>query len=539
MSVTSAASARARFSSFAIATIGILVAVAMSFVLAHLSPVKATLVLIGLAMFLPTLVLKNPKAYWLFLLVISIPFDISKWLSAWLIDPQTLVDLYGQPASGTTAIEVYLSDVVLVAMVLPWLAQVAMRREKIYFPAIGYFFVFYLVWALLVSLINAPSLYLSMFEIFRQTLYFLAFVYLINNLSTRLQLRSVMWAVFIGFIIGAASVIAFFFLNYGTKTQFFASLKGQESTRTASSRLARNEPPDSGNLTIKADNNSRGLSSGGEVTGIKRSQGIFRHPAIPASLCGLILPLVLAYLVAARSNLHRLLFFAIFALGIVGLALTFSRAGAIGLAAGIVTFFGVAGWSGLIHRRMLMLSVVALIVVATVSLPLLLYYFGTRPETFTMRFYLFEAALDGYAQHPILGVGLNNSTGAMKAGRKELIDTGIQMPPTESADSLYLVTLTEVGPLGFIAFFLFFGAAVIIALRAMRQAPPEMKPLLVGIVAGFGSLATQNLADDTLGGHAVTATLWLFVALIVASVRDIQAKSRPSLANRPGASITP
>ena len=39
------------------------------------------------------------------------------------------------------------------------------------------------------------------------------------------------------------------------------------------------------------------------------------------------------------------------------------------------------------------------------------------------------------------------------------------MPRTESADSFYLVLLTEVGPLGFILFFLFFGKIVMIALR--------------------------------------------------------------------------
>jgi len=49
-----------------------------------------------------------------------------------------------------------------------------------------------------------------------------------------------------------------------------------------------------------------------------------------------------------------------------------------------------------------------------------------------MRFYMFEAALQGYAQHhPILGVGLNNSTAAMKEGRLELRDIGIPVPPTE------------------------------------------------------------------------------------------------------------
>src|SRR5207237_5469706 len=125
---------------------------------------------------------------------------ISTRLSAWLVDPQTLVDLYGQPASGTVSLDLYLTDVVLIAMLLPWLARVCMRRDTLYFPNIGYLFVFYLAWSLLVSLINAESFYLSMFELSRQVLYFLSLVYLINNVTTRLQFRSVVWAVFLGFI---------------------------------------------------------------------------------------------------------------------------------------------------------------------------------------------------------------------------------------------------------------------------------------------------------------------------------------------------
>ena len=95
-------------------------------------------------------------------------------------------------------------------MLLPWLGRVCLRRTSLYFPKIGYLFVFYLAWALLVSLVNAMSLYLSMFELCRQFLWFLYFVYLINNVSTPLQFRSVVLAALLGFIISAGTVVAFF-----------------------------------------------------------------------------------------------------------------------------------------------------------------------------------------------------------------------------------------------------------------------------------------------------------------------------------------
>ena len=82
--------------------------------------------------------------------------------------------------------------------------------------------------------------------------------------------------------------------------------------------------------------------------------------------------------------------------------------------------------------------------------------------------------------------------------------------------------------MGFLLFFLFFGKIVMIALRAMREVAIDMKPLLVGIVAGLASIATQLIADIPLVGHAVSSMLWLFAAMIVAIARDVRAEPRPS-----------
>jgi O-antigen ligase len=519
------------FPIFGIVTLGVLMALATDVVLSQLTPVKVAFILGGFALLIPTVVTKHPKAYWLFLLVVSIPFDISKLLSTWLVDPQSLIDLYAQPASGTIAIDLYLTDLVLVVMVLPWLARVAMRRETVYFPAIGYLFVLYLVWTLLVSLINAQSYYLALFELWRQALYFLLFVYLINNMKTRLELRSVIWAVFVGFIISASTVVAFFYLGYGTKASIFSSLKDEPAI--SESGFKPGKPTQfNGGASLTLDN-ERGLKV--PESAIKRSQGMFRHPAIAASVCGLILPIVLAYLVAARRNRDRILFFMVFILGVAGLILTFSRAGAIGFAVGTVAFFAIGSWSGLISRRVLIVGFFALTVAVALSMPLLLIYFGARLETFYMRFNMFQVALQGYLQHPILGVGLNNSTGAMSAGKQEMRDMGIPISVAEAAPSYYLAVLAEVGPVGFILLFGFFGKIVMIALRAMREVAIDLKPLLVGIVAGLASLATQSLGDVPIAGHAVGGSLWLFAALIVAIARDVQIEPRPFVSGWPPA----
>ncbi len=334
---------RSLIAGIGIVGIGVLVALATDVALTLLTPAKFAFLLAGFALLIPTMALANPEPYWLFLLVLSIPFDITKWLSAGMVDSQALVDIYGMPASGTIALEIYLTDIVLVAVLLPWLARLCLRRERLYFPKVGYLFVLYLAWSLLVSLINAVSLYLTIFEFCRQILYFLSFVYLINNVKTGPQFRSAVWAVLLGLIISASTVIIFFGLGIGTESSVFARLHDQAAVTISQGRAYKPgaKTSDNENLTLHGAGRRFGPANRGQGSEIVRSQGMFRHPGIAASLCGLTLPIVLAYLVVARTNRDRILLFMVFALGITALVLTFSRAGAIGVAVGTLVFFAV------------------------------------------------------------------------------------------------------------------------------------------------------------------------------------------------------
>jgi hypothetical protein len=343
----------------------------------------------------------------------------------------------------------------------------------------------------------------------------------------------------LGFLIGAGSVIAFFKLGIGTDTLAFAGLHDQPTTnarnQTGSTQTQGWAPQ---HLTVHNTNNLLGSIDRAPGSDTQRSQGMFRHPAIPASLCGLILPIVLAYLLVAQNHRDRILLGVVYGWGVLALLLTFSRAGLIGFIAGTCVFFAVGGWSRLISQRLVTLFAVASFSATILSMPLLMVYFGARSETFFMRFNMMEAAVLGYAQHPLLGVGLNNGTASMKESRQELRDRGVPVTPVEPADSYYLAVVSEVGPVGTVLYFGFFAQIVIIALRAIKQVSADMKPLLVGMVAGLASLATQSLGDGPLAGHAVGGTLWLFAALIVAIPRLRRNQARPATADRgsvPGA----
>jgi hypothetical protein len=511
---------------FGIVGLGVLAALATDLAVTSLSLPKLAFLLGGFVLLLPTIVVRDPQAYWLFLLVFTFPFDINKWLSSPEASEQ-LVDTYGMPASGIASVELFLTDIVLIVMVTPWLARVCLRKEEIYFPRIGHLFILYLAWGMIAALINAASFSLSLFALWRQLLYFLSFLYLINNVSTPLRLRCVVWALLLGFIVGAGTVIVWFERGIGTDTVAFASLHDQGGEQAGQSHKIGKKNTDPEVLTLGDSTRTFEFREPGQGS-IKRSQGIFTHPAIPACLSGIILQVVLGYLIAAKSSVYRVLFSIVYVWGLIALVLTFSRGGAIGFVVGTLVFIAASSWSGLISRSVMRLVAVALTSAAIITVPLLLIYFGARPESFSMRFNLFEAELKAYSQHPLLGVGLNNATAAMKAERQELKDLGIPISQTEAADSYHLAMLAEVGPIGMIILYVFFGKILMIALRKMREAEADIKPLLVGMVAGLGALATQSIADEPVAGHAVACIAWLFAALIISIARCTKAETRSS-----------
>ena len=144
------------------------------------------------------MVVKDPQAYWLFLLVVSIPFDITKWLSIGWVDSQALIDMYGMPMSDTIGLEVYLTDVVLLAMLLPWLARVCLRRTTAVFPKSCLPIFFLSCWALLISLADAPSFNIVNIRIVPRMRLFLVFRIFDQQRVNSAAVRGVIYAILSG-----------------------------------------------------------------------------------------------------------------------------------------------------------------------------------------------------------------------------------------------------------------------------------------------------------------------------------------------------
>jgi O-antigen ligase len=370
-----------------------------------------------------------------------------------------------------------------------------------------------LAWALFISLIEATSFYLAIFEWLREVLYFIAFLYLINNVTTRPQFRAITLALLIGLVISAGTVIVFFNMGIGTDSVALGGLYRQQENASETAHDTLYE------------------QRSGEGSQTKRSSGLFVHPAHAAYYFEYILPIVLAYIVATRRRRDRLLFGTLFAVGLAALYMTFSRSGLVGLLVSCIAFIGVARWSELISRRAFARCCLVFAILAAVSTPVLINFLTTRPETITKRMELLDTALATYWQRPIIGAGLNNSSAVTEGAQSfARMAYGTQLRVTV-VHNHYLVVLIEVGVVGFVLFFAFFWQTIATAFRHLRPADAEMKVLLAGIVSAMAGIAIHNFGDP-FGGHVVQAMLWLYTGLMFAICRRVRAEAALPAAQR-------
>ena len=344
---------------FIIIVMALLTAAAVVPAVALLRPAYLLIVLSGVLVLVPVLIVRDARAYWLFLLVLSLPLDIRKHATSWLVRPPDLVREFGLPATGTMSIAVYLTDLVLAPMLLSWLARLALHRDKLYFPKVGYIFLLYLAVSLINSLISAPSLYLAAFELYREGIYFLLFLYIANNVVTSMQFKAIVLALSVGLAVASASVIVFFDFGIGPESYAYSWLYNQSAQ-------------------VPAENDQRETGYRGDAYSV-RHETQFRLFCPPGPCCILSRIPVAAHVGVSRDGAphqgptvddHA-------ARGRhLALYLTFARSGLVGFAFGFVVFLAMAAWSRMISKQTLVRCVAVLAITTAATAPFLIYSFS-------------------------------------------------------------------------------------------------------------------------------------------------------------------
>lgn len=473
---------------------GIAVGVVATGLLSQASPVWVVLVVGALLGVLPVFVLRDPEAYWFGIFVLTLSAEIQKAFG----DGLTIIAQYGfeletAPPVSQLLPELRLSDLPMLVLLGLWAWKLARHQTRLVFPRVAWLALAYFAWSGL-SVIAAPHPYLGAVEWVRQIKFFVVFLWAVNNVDRRLLLRLV-----------AAAAIAVLVLETGLTGARFAF----GFTFLTGNAFGRQDAIDSTDHLQIAEGEGGGPR--------RRAFGTISSPRGTAGHLLLLLPWAALGAVAVRDRRARAALLAVFAAGALALVLTFSRAGLVGLAVGLVLGLVVLFRWGVLTRRGVAMVVLAGALGGLVAGPVVYRFLTSRPGNVKVRAAQYRAALAMVRDHPLLGVGLNNHI----LGQRDYSTWATSVPlddPMKSSfkhpiHSQHLANLVEVGVVGVAAWLGFFFAIGRRAWRALSAPDALLATTAAASLVGGGALFAQMLADP-MHEAAILGLLWLQAALV-------------------------
>jgi O-antigen ligase len=456
-------------------------------------PLAVAVLLAGMLVSLPALVVEDSKPYWLALFLVAAHLGIAKSL----VDGLTILDALRIDYGPFVFVpEIRASDLPFMLLLLLWGNDLRLGRATFYMPPVAWLAFGFLAWTA-IALLTAPSRYLAAVEFMRQAKFVLIFLYAANNLGSKRMVRR-LWLLVLFMVLFQGGVTIFRF-TFGFYDSFFGDLFGRT-------------------LVVRGANADVSLSSEGWLSGLRNSFGTTMSGGVTSQL--LILGLPFAALAAMRNPLfrHGLVRALPFCVGLGAFVLTFSRSSALSGAVTLALCYVCAVQRRYLSRPVALGIGLGTMLALVATMPLIVTLLTRRPENVEIRLEQYTTALAMFHDRPLLGVGLNNSTGeARRYGRYSYSLIDVRNRTGETPIHSFPVTLlVEAGLVGFLLYAAFFGS---VAVMAWRLARPPADPddacsalaFLLGMVGLAMGVMTNPLFDD-----GVQTFLWLYAGAIVA-----------------------
>lgn len=464
----------------------------------------------GLVGLLPALLMKDATPYWLSLYLFLLPFEAGKRITNLGQTPENVVNTIGLPSSGDIGAKIFPTDLVLLALVIPWLLRVVTRKERIIFPRIGYLLLAYMVWSGLSSFLKSDQLPLSVAQLVHEVKYFVVFLFALNVVSTAKFIRIAMLALVLSLALEAGVAVGLQLLG-----------------------MDRDKLLESLQLTVVHEYEfimeGELLAEGREP----RAAGTLASAANLALYLQLVFTLPLALAFRALCVKERRFYVLLFCLSVSALLVSASRAGLFGFVTGIATCMCLVYKRGWISRERFIGFIAASALLTVIGAPLLYSFMTVRTETYTHRFSLMREGLLLIAANPVLGVGLNNGTSARLREFAEVTEDTLY-----PIHNQFIVLAVETGLIGFAFYMAFF---VGIAREGIRRSGSEnhsIAALSIAIVSGYAAIATQLLGDHFVGNSQHTL-VWFYAGLVMAFSRvDVLSAGDSGALSRSNRSVT-
>jgi O-antigen ligase len=254
--------------------------------------------------------------------------------------------------------------------------------------------------------------------------------------------------------------------------------------------------------------------------GLLRLRSIYGSPNNVALYLDRLLPLLVAMLALGTRAIHasrRLLYAA--AILPVGLAilLTFSKGALfLGVPTSLLVIFWV--WQRRAGRRTWPWVIatagagVAALAIAT-RIPALAARLDLFGETGFFRLNLWRAAANMFADHPLLGVGLDNFLYAYRG--RYILDAAWQEPNLNHPHNILLDFATRLGVLGLVTGGWMIGEAARALYRAIRRVDAEWLPVAAGMGGALAAILVHGLVDHSFFLVDLAFTFYLILGVAV------------------------
>lgn len=440
----------------------------------------------GLAVGVLGLIAKDFRNYWLAIFALVLPLEIKKLL----FDSEYALNFfhtYGFPVGELPGPVLYLSDLPFLVLMIHWFFELTFKKQKIFFPKSNWMALAFILWSG-VSLINATVLSSGLFDLFRMLKFYILYLYVANNVWSKEAVKTLIMFLLIGMIFQGLICLYQFILQ--DTSSIFGNIFGQQ---VVSKEL-------------------EAFYKVSEESGLRRAGGTVGHINGQAQYFEFLLPVAFLLWLTATRFLSYFFYFTTLFLGLLGLIVTFSRGGTLGITVGMLAVLLLSTIFKLIsYKKFLTFLLIGLGILIAIS-PLVYKFMTIRPYAAKTRFHLTEVGLEMLKAHPVLGVGLNNHM------VQKLEYDPRSYPFPLPAHNHYLIIASEVGIPGLVFFLGFMFLSFKLALSAARVDDLYLASVAVGILGALIAISVHILVDY-VSTHTIMTLLWLYAGLAAALSR--------------------
>ncbi|NOY60387.1 MAG: O-antigen ligase family protein [Calditrichaeota bacterium] len=392
---------------------------------------------------------------------------------------------------GANGINIGLTDILLVILIIQTFLYASNSKQTgtiKFFPAIT-LPTLAIIAISIFSLLQAKDVQWGLFDIISFTKAFLFFFFLANNIKNKDDLTLVLKAFFLGLVIQAVIV----------GLQYY---KG-----TNLGLLGLGEPSQILEFEMKAAD-------------VARPGGTIGHCNHLARYIGFILPIsiILALVSVSSKSMSRLAAFVSMA-GILALIYTLTRSSWIGLLLSIAVMIPF-----MFKYRLMSLRTIGKFALGSMVLLILLSAYGNviwdrlisnDMGSAKTRLTTAQVALHVIADHPILGVGINNYGSILE----KYWSSKDSFTRIAAVHNTYLLYAAELGLVGFGAYLWLLTAFFVRIKKAMKSRSKYLSAIAVGVMGSFAGYLLTALSDKSYKeSFSLLIVFWSLMAIIEAII---------------------